>query len=158
MGALDRTCSILKEGGVKYDLIEHPEEFTAMAEASASGVAPREWAKSVAVRLDGRPALAVLPATRRLDVDRLAVVAGVQAVEIVPERELKALYPDCDLGAIPPFGNLYDQSTFVDVALREDELIGFHAGTHTETLVMAYPDFERIANAVPGRIALSAEE
>ncbi len=158
MSALDRVRALLEEEGATYDIIKHREEFTALSEARASGVAPREWAKSVAVRLDGSPALALLPATRRVDLRRFEQVAGVEEAELVAEEELAALYPDCDLGAIPPFGRLYGQNTFVDVTLREDERVGFHAGTHTETLVMAYQDFERIAGAVPGKISKSMEE
>jgi Ala-tRNA(Pro) deacylase len=153
MPALERVLAMLDEKGVAYEVVEHKEELTALGEARASSLPPSAWAKCLAVRLDGRPALAVLPATLRLDFKRLGEASGAEKAELIPEDELAALYPDCDIGAVPPFGNLYGQSTYVDVSLCGREPLGFHAGTHTETIVMDYLSFEQVAAPVVGWLA-----
>jgi Ala-tRNA(Pro) deacylase len=153
MSSLGRVRAMLDEAGVAYDVVEHPEELTALDEARASAVSPDEWAKSLAVRLDGAPALAVLPATHRLDLQRLAAVTGARKAELIEEDDLSSLYRDCDMGALPPFGHLYGQRTFVVVSLQQRTRVGLHAGTHTETFVMDYTGFERVAKPVVGRFA-----
>jgi Ala-tRNA(Pro) deacylase len=150
MSALERVRALLDEEGLSYEVVKHREEFTAREEADASGLPPTQWAKSLAVLLDGRPALAVLPADRRLDLDELREVAGAGKAELVGEDALADLYPDCDVGALPPFGRLYGQPTYVDTFLRKVDRVGFHAGTHTEALLMDYPEFERVAEPVVG--------
>lgn len=153
MPALERVRALLDEEGLRYEIVEHGEELTAREEAEASGLPPNHWAKSLAVLLDGRPALAVLSADRRLDLNELREVAGARKAELVQEDALSELYPDCDLGALPPFGGLYGQPTYVDTSLRQASRIGFHAGTHTETLLLSYPEFERAAQPVVGWFA-----
>jgi Ala-tRNA(Pro) deacylase len=134
-------------------VIDHPLAFTAQEEAAASHVSGSHWAKTVAVLVDGEPALAVLPATRMLDIGKLRSLVGSDHVEIAREAEFQNLYPDCDLGAMPPFGTLYGQRTFVDERLREEERIAFHAGDHRTAIEMSYTDFERLAEPVPADIA-----
>ncbi|MDT8435254.1 MAG: YbaK/EbsC family protein, partial [Gemmatimonadota bacterium] len=113
-----RLEGLLEEAGADYEVIDHAPAFTAQEEAAASHVPGRNWAKTVEVLLDGRPALCVLPATRRLDLDKLRQATGAEKAELATESELARMFPDCDLGAMPPFGRLYGQSTFVDEVLR----------------------------------------
>ena len=153
MSVANRLEQLLEESGASFDLIDHPLAFTAQEEAAASHVSGRHWAKTVAVLIDGDPALVVLPATRRLDLAKLRRVVGTDSVEIAREAEFQDLYPDCDLGAMPPFGELYGQRTFVDESLREEERIAFHAGDHRTAIEMSYTDFERLAEPVPADIA-----
>ncbi len=153
MTVANRLERLLEESGVEYDVIDHPLAFTAQEEAAASHVPGRHWAKTVAVLIDGEPAIAVVPATRRLDTDKLCRVAGTQDVQIAHESEFQGLYPDCELGAMPPFGELYGQQTFVDEALREEERIAFHAGDHRTAIEMSYGDFERLCHPVPADLA-----
>ncbi|MEE8572084.1 MAG: YbaK/EbsC family protein [Gemmatimonadota bacterium] len=153
MSVANRLEQLLEESGASFDLIDHPLAFTAQEEAAASHVSGRHWAKTVAVLIDGDPALVVLPATRRLDLAKLRRVVGTDSVEIAREAEFQDLYPDCDLGAMPPFGELYGQRTFVDESLREEERIAFHAGDHRTAIEMSYTDFERLATPVPADIA-----
>ncbi len=153
MSVATRLEQLLEESGASFDLIDHPLAFTAQEEAAASHVSGRHWAKTVAVLIDGDPALVVLPATRRLDLVKLRRVVGTDSVEIAREAEFQDLYPDCDLGAMPPFGELYGQRTFVDESLREEERIAFHAGDHRTAIEMSYTDFERLATPVPADIA-----
>jgi Ala-tRNA(Pro) deacylase len=149
---------LLEESGVGYEVIDHPPAFTAQEEAAASHVPGRSWAKTVEVMLDGSPAICVIPATRRLDLDRLREISGAERVELATEGELAGLFPDCDLGAMPPFGNLYGQPTFVDERLRESERISFHAGDHRSAIEMAYAEYERLAAPVSGPISAPPRE
>ena len=153
MSVSARLETLLEESGASFEVIDHPLAFTAQEEAAASHVPGRHWAKTVAILVDGEPALAVLPATRMLDVDKLRRVVGTERVQIAREAEFQDLYPDCDLGAMPPFGILYGQRTFVDEALREEELIAFHAGDHRTAIEMSFTDFERLAEPIPADIA-----
>jgi len=109
MSVAIRLEQLLEESGAPFDVIDHPLAFTAQEEAASSHVSGRHWAKTVAVLIDGDPALAVLPATRRLDIEKLRRVVGTDSVEIAREAEFQDLYPDCELGAMPPFGELYGQ-------------------------------------------------
>lgn len=144
---------LLSETGIDYEVIDHPLAFTAQEEAAASHISGRHWAKTVSVQLDGSPALAVVPATRRLDEDKLRRLAVAERVHIAHESEFRDLFPDCELGAMPPFGRLYGQPTFVDEALREEERIAFHAGDHRTSIEMSYREYEQIAEPVVGEIS-----
>jgi len=158
MTVTERLRNLLDEGSPEYDLIEHDEAFTAQEEAAATHTPGRNWAKTVAVRLDGEAALAVLPATRDIDLERLAEATGCSKAELVPEEEMEDLYPDCDLGAMPPFGSLYGQETFVDESLREDEYVVFHGGDHRTAIRLPYGRYEEIAGPVPLAFSRSPEE
>ena len=158
MSVSARLETLLEESGASYEVIDHPLAFTAQEEAAASHIAGRHWAKTVAVLVAGEPALAVLPATRMLDLDKLAKIVGNDRVEIAREAEFQGLYPDCDLGAMPPFGVLYGQRTFVDETLREEERIAFHAGDHRTAIEMSYTEFERLVDPIPADIAGPARE
>jgi len=148
----------LEESGVKFEVIDHPPAFTAQEEAAASHVPGRQWAKTVEVLLDGRPVICAVPATRRVDLEKLRAATGAENARLASEGELSGLFPDCDLGAMPPFGNLYGQTTFVDEGLRESERIAFHAGDHNSAIEIAYSDFERLAEPVPGEFAAPLPE
>ncbi|MEJ2483889.1 MAG: YbaK/EbsC family protein [Gemmatimonadota bacterium] len=148
----------LEAQGVKFEVIDHPIAYTAQEEAAASHVPGRSWAKTVEVLLDGRPAICAIPATRRLDLKKLRAVTGASAATLATEGELGELFPDCDLGAMPPFGNLYGQTTFVDEELRESERIAFHAGDHRSAIEIPYAEFERLVEPVPGEFSAPAGE
>jgi Ala-tRNA(Pro) deacylase len=153
MSVSNRLETLLEESGVPFEVIDHPLAFTAQEEAAASHVPGRHWAKTVAVLVQGEPALAVLPATRRLDLAKLRKVVGTEDVTVAREAEFQGLYPDCDLGAMPPFGELYGQRTFVDEGLREEERIAFHAGDHRTAIEMSFADFERLCDPVPADLS-----
>ncbi len=153
-----RVEELLDEAGVEYEVIDHPPAFTAQEEAAASHVPGRSWAKTVEVLIDGRPALCVIPATRRLDLERFRRAVGAERAELATEGEIGTLFPDCDLGAMPPFGHLYGQPTFVDEALRECERIAFHAGDHRSAIEMSYAAFEKLCSPVPGEYSASPRE
>ena len=158
MSVANRLERLLEESGAAFEVIDHPVAFTAQEEAAASHVPGRHWAKTVAVLVAGKPAIAVVPATRRLDIGKLSGITGTDDVQIAHEAEFQDLYPDCELGAMPPFGELYGQETFVDESLREQELIAFHAGDHRTAIEMSYGDYERLCHPVPADIAAPLRE
>src|SRR5262249_488627 len=106
----------------------------------------KEMAKTVVVRLDGRMAMAVLPANQKVALSELREAAGGAKASFVTEDEFKDLFPDCETGAMPPFGNLYGMDVYVATPLAADEEIAFNAGSHTELIKMPFQDFERLVH------------
>lgn len=139
-----RLKEFLDSNKVKYVAISHSQAFTAQEIAASAHVPGRQLAKTVVVSLDGNMAMAVLPATHHVDLRLLKKAAGAKKVELAGEREFKDLFPDCEVGAMPPFGNLYDLEVYVAANLAEGEEIAFNAGSHTELVRMAYQDFEKL--------------
>jgi Ala-tRNA(Pro) deacylase len=143
----------LDENDIRYVSIPHFQAFTAQETAAAAHVHGREVAKTVMVKVDGALAMVVLPATRRLDLELLRAALGAGAAELASEAEFKSMFPDCEIGAMPPFGNLYGVKVYVDGSLAEDDQIAFNAGTHAEMLQMAYGDFERLVRPMVVSVA-----
>lgn len=141
---IDKLKSFLDGEGIKYVIITHSRAYTAQEAAASAHIPGRELAKTVMVKLDGRMAMAVLPASYHIDLEHLAEAAGVKKAALASEHEFAGLFPDCDTGAMPPFGNLYGMDVFVAESLAEDDEIAFAAGSHTELVRMAYDDFERL--------------
>ncbi|MBN1423066.1 YbaK/EbsC family protein [Candidatus Fermentibacteria bacterium] len=136
--------AFLDEHGVKYLTLRHSPAYTAQEIAASAHVPGKEMAKTVMVKLDGRMAMAVLPASYRVDFGTLATASGCDKAELASEAEFRDLFPECELGAMPPFGNLYDMEVFTAKRLAEDEEIAFNAGTHRELIRMRYEDFARL--------------
>jgi len=134
----------LDNENVKYVTISHSTAFTAQEVAASAHIPGKEMAKTVMVKLDGKMAMAVLPADHRIDFDLLKQEAGVSTVKLAGEEEFTCMFPECDVGAMPPFGNLYDMDVFVAGSLAENEEIAFNAGSHTELIKLPYKDFERL--------------
>ena len=134
----------LDERRVKYVAIRHSPAFTAQELAAATHIPGKEVAKTVVVKLDGTMAMVVLPAPEMVRLNHLKVETGADQVEIASEAEFKGRFPDCEVGAMPPFGNLYEMRTLVEESLTEDEDIAFNAGSHTELIRMSYADFEEL--------------
>ena len=128
---------------IRYELIAHEPTFTSQETAASAHVPGRELAKTVIVRLDGRLAMAVLPATERVDIDLLRAGTGASEAGIADEEDFRGRFSECETGAMPPFGNLFGMDVYVDSALEEDGRIAFNAGTHSEVMRMRYRDFER---------------
>ncbi|MCS6830184.1 MAG: YbaK/EbsC family protein [Armatimonadota bacterium] len=134
----------LDSHGVKYVSITHSRAYTAQEVAASAHIRGKEFAKTVMVKLDGKMAMAVLPATRKVDLDALKQASGAQRAELATEQEFQYMFPECETGAMPPFGNLYGMEVYADASLTEDEEIAFNAGSHIEVIRMAYKDFERL--------------
>ena len=145
-----RLKSYLEEKGVDYQVLYHPRVYTAQEVAAAQHVSGKELAKVVMVKVDNELAMMVLSASRMLDMDKLKTIFGGRRVKLAMEEEFQCLFPDCEIGAMPPFGNLYDLQVYVDTALAEHPHIVFQAGSHVETIKMLYSDF---ANLVQPEVA-----
>ena len=141
---LSKLKGFLDSHHVKYVGISHSKAFTAQGIAAIAHISGRELAKTVVVKLDGDLAMAVLPASYQVDLEALRRLTGVLTAELATEHEFKRHFPDCETGAMPPFGNLYGIPVYVDETLTEDREIAFNAGSHYELIKMAYADFERL--------------
>ena len=130
--------------GIKYVTITHSKAFTAQKTAASTHISGREIAKTVMVAVDGVMSMAVLTASCEIDFHLLKKALGANRVELAGESAFNALFPDCDTGAMPPFGNLYNMPVYVDTRLAEDTEIAFNAGSHTELIRMTYADYERL--------------
>jgi len=130
---------------VKYVTISHSKAFTAQEVAASAHIPGHEMAKTVMIKLDGKMAMAVLPADHKVDFDLLMDAANAKRIELASEDEFGDLFPGCEVGAMPPFGNLYGMQVLVEESLAEDDRIAFNAGSHTELIRLAYKDFERLA-------------
>ncbi len=137
----------LDDHHVKYVTIEHSSAYTAQEIAGSAHIPGKELAKTVMVKVDGAMAMAVLPASYKVDFDLLKEASGADAVELANEEEFEGMFPDCEIGAMPPFGNLYGMAVFVADSLADDEEIAFNAGSHRELIKLAYKDFERLVEA-----------
>ena len=140
--------AFLDEHGIKYVTLSHSPAYTAQEIAALAHIPGKEMAKTVMVKLDGVMAMAVLPASYHVDFDLLKEATGAAEVELATEVEFKDLFPECELGAMPPFGNLYGMNVFMASSLTEDEEIAFNAGSHTELIRMAFPDYVRLVQPV----------
>jgi Ala-tRNA(Pro) deacylase len=129
---------------VKYVVISHSPAYTAQEVAESAHVSGSEFAKTVMVNIDGHLAMAVVPATRDIDLDRLRAAAGASVVTLAAEDEFGPVFPGCELGAMPPFGNLYGLNVYVDRALVADDEMAFNAGSHTDVIRMPFADFQRL--------------
>jgi Ala-tRNA(Pro) deacylase len=140
---------------VKYVSIQHSPAYTAQEIAASAHVSGKELAKTVMVSLDGKLAMAVLPASGKVDVDRLREASGATDVMIASEQDFRGAFPECELGAMPPFGNLYGMDVYVDERLAEDLEIAFNGGSHSELIRLAYKDFARLVKPTLARISLT---
>lgn len=141
---------------VKYVIVTHSPAFTAQEVAAAAHVPGKEMAKTVMMKVDGEMVMVVLPASMKVDLGRLLDATGAGEVELAQEKEFEQLFPGCDLGAMPPFGNLFGLRTFIADELTEDEEIAFNAGSATELIKLAYRDYARLVQprSLPFRIAV----
>jgi Ala-tRNA(Pro) deacylase len=154
MPILTKLSEFLDKNGVHYEVLSHRQAFTAQEVAAVQHVPGMELAKVVMLRSGTEFVMAVLPAPYRVDLERAKTVLGKPEVTLATEQEFKGLFPQCEPGAMPPFGNLYNLAVYVDQALTRDEEIVFNAGTHTQTVKMKYADFARLVQ--PKVVSFSA--
>ena len=132
----------LDSRNISYEKINHSQAFTAQEIAASAHIPGKELAKTVMIKLDGKMAMAVLPASYRVDFKLLKEAAGAQNIELASEGEFRGMFPECEVGAMPPFGNLYGLEVFVAETLAEADKMAFNAGSHTELIRLSYKDFE----------------
>ena len=142
--SLPKLKQFLDGHNIKYVVISHSVAYTAAGIAALTHIPGKELAKTVIVKVDGALAMAVVAASQHVDLDALKLVSGARTVELATEDEFKERFPDCEVGAMPPFGNLYDMAVFADEKLSLDKEIAFNAGSHRELVRIAWADFERL--------------
>ena len=141
---------------ISYQTQTHPKAFTSQGVAAALHVKGGEFAKAVIVKTDaGRMVMAVVPGPRHVDLDAVRDLVGARDVTLAREEEFAGRFPGCELGAEPPFGNLYDMPVYVDESLRKDPEIVFNAGTHVETIRMKYEDYVNLVHPVVAKVSLA---
>jgi Ala-tRNA(Pro) deacylase len=151
--SLARLKEFLDNHNIKYVTISHSVAYTSQGIAALTHIPGKELAKTVIVKIDGALAMVVLPAPSQVDLSRLARGAGANQAVLASEQEFKDRFPDCETGAMPPFGNLYDLPVFADESLSQDKEIAFNAGSHRELLRMSWEDFERLVRPQIAKVA-----
>jgi Ala-tRNA(Pro) deacylase len=151
-----RLIDRLNENKVQYETLHHPEAVTAQRIAQAEHVKGRHQAKVVIVKSGDQHVMTVVPADHQIDLEKAEKTIG-KAVSLGKEEEFKSLFPDCAIGAMPPFGNLYDLPTYVDKDLAQQDYIVFEAGTHTDAIKMSYRDFEKIVKPKVADLAIQLQ-
>ncbi|MFQ6058060.1 MAG: aminoacyl-tRNA deacylase [Anaerolineae bacterium] len=154
MTCKERMEQYLRDNGVSFQSMTHPEVYTAQEVAAAQHVPGKQVAKVVMVLADGGMVMLVLPASYRVDFKKLTALLGVKKARLAREEEFGDIFPDCELGAMPPFGNLYDLPVYADSAFDDDADIVFQVGTHRDTMKIPYADFARLAQPKVGEFAV----
>lgn len=139
--ALNQLKDFLDRNNIRYVTISHSVAYTAQGIAALAHISGKELAKTVIVKLDGKLAMAVLPASVHVDLSRLKSATGASLVEIAGEDEFRDKFANCETGAMPPFGNLYGMEVFADRSLSRDKEIAFNAGSHRELVRLAWVDY-----------------
>lgn len=141
---LDRLREFLDSQNIKYVIISHSPAYTAAGIAALVHIPGKELAKTVMVKIDGALAMAVVSASQHVDLTLLKAATFAKTVDLATEDEFRESFPDCELGAMPPFGNLYGIPVFADESLSRDKEIAFNAGSHRELVRIAWADFEKL--------------
>jgi Ala-tRNA(Pro) deacylase len=141
---LKQLVEFLDSNRIKYVNVTHSTAFTAQDVAESAHIPGKEMAKTVIVWMDGAMAMVVLPASSMIDFNKLKGAAAAKSIELASESEFKDRFPACEVGAMPPFGNIFNMNVFVDQALTEDKEIAFNAGTHHELIRMSYADYVQL--------------
>ena len=145
---------MLDEHNIKYISINHSPAYTARETAASTFVPRREFAKTIIVDMDGEKVMAVLPASRHVDLEALGKLARVNEARLASEDEFRELFPDCELGAMPPFGSLYQMRVFIDEMVTEVDDLCFNAGSHEQILRMDCSDYMSLEQPVTGAFAI----
>lgn len=148
-----RLKEFLNQNQVKYVVIQHSLAYTSQEIAASAHIKGKDLAKTVLIKINGEMAMAVLPASNMVDFEILKKQLGKENIRLANEQEFLDKFPECEVGAMPPFGNLYEMDVYAAEVLSKDEEIAFNAGTHTELIQMSYQDFERLVK--PKKIKFS---
>lgn len=146
MTARERLAAYLQDQGVDFSMHHHPRAYTAQEIAAAEHVSGHRFVKVVMVKDEDGLAMMCLPASSDVDLDAVAELLGNDEVRLADEDEFAPVFEDCEVGAMPPFGNLYDVPVYMDEALEQDDKIVFNGGTHRETFEIKVDDFERLVH------------
>lgn len=148
MSVITKLKDYLDTNHIKYVAINHSPHFTAQEIAASLHVPGNELAKTIILKGDDNYIMAVLPASHKIDYELLADQLPYKEVKLAKEIEFENLFQDCEVGAMPPFGNLYSMPVYVEKALSDDDEIVFNAGTHTDVIRMKYSDYFKLVNPI----------
>lgn len=143
----------LDSENIKYVSILHSRAYTSQETAESAHISGKQLAKTVMIKLDGRMAMAVLPADEQVDLELLKSNTKAKKAVLAAEDEFRNLFPQCETGAMPPFGNLYGQKVYVEESLAADETIAFNAGSHSELIQLSYNDYARLVQPAVVRMS-----
>jgi len=138
----------LDNNNIRYVSMVHSPAYTAQEIAASAHIPGKELAKTVMVKMNGEMAMAVLPASYKVDLNLLKELTGSTSIELATEHDFLNMFPGCELGAMPPFGNLYNMKVYSAKSLAENDEIVFNAGSHSELIKMKYQDFERLVKPI----------
>ena len=158
MTTLERCIDFLNRSRVRFAHTRHPIAYTAREVAAAEDLSPHKLAKTVIYFGDQGYGMAVVPADYLVDLDVLQDLLGAGRLRLATEREIGDLFPDSELGAMPPIGNLFDLPVFVDAGLVSQEFIAFNAGTHRDVIHMSFGDFRRLVDPAIATFGYQQEE
>jgi len=138
----------LDDNKIKYVVISHSSAFTALEVAASAHVPGKELGKTVIVKIDDKMAMIVLPASHKIDFDLLKNATSATQIELATEDEFASLFANCEVGTMPPFGNLYNMDVYIAETLTQGEEITFAAGSHSELITLTYKDFEKLVQPI----------
>ncbi len=150
---LSRLESFLRNADVSFNKIVHHKTYSAQRTAADAHISGKEIAKTVIVKLDGQMCMVVLPGDMQIDMNLLKEATGAAQIRLASELEFKDMFDNCEVGAMPPFGNLYNMPVYVSEVLKEDVFIAFNAGSHSLLIQMTYADFENLVEPIVMRLA-----
>ena len=155
MAISERLTKLLKKEGIAFEHTTHPEAYTMQEVAAVEHERGRCLVKAVVVKADEGFILAGVPASSKVDLDALGKLVGAKETRLAEEHEFADLFPDCDVGAMPPIGNLYDLPLWLDTSFDTCDYVVFNAGTHTDTVKMSLEDFKKLASPQSGQITVT---
>jgi Ala-tRNA(Pro) deacylase len=139
-----RLSDYLDQHSIKYTTLKHSLAYTAQEIAAVAHIPGKNLAKTVMINVKGKLAMAVLPASYKIDFDQLKQALGTDKIRLAHENEFLNLFPDCEVGAMPPFGNLYGIEVYVAQSLTDEEEIAFNSCSHSELMRMNFKDFKKL--------------
>ena len=142
--SVEKVKEYLDQANIQYQVIEHKRAYTAQEIAANANIPGQQFAKTVMIRVDGKMAMAVIPAPQRVNFESLKKQLGAKEIRLATEHEFKDLFPDCEVGAMPPFGHLYDMPVYVADDLEKEIVIAFCGGSHSELVQLNYHDFAKL--------------
>jgi Ala-tRNA(Pro) deacylase len=151
---LTRLTYFLDKNNVKYRIQKHETAFTSMEVAASTHIAGRKVAKTVILVIDDEMKMVVLPSTHHIDFDQIREELNAEYVRLATETEFEDKFPDCELGAMPPFGNLYEMDTYISDVLTNEDEIAFDAGSHDEVMIMSFDDYQNLVKPTIFRLAI----
>ncbi len=152
MPILKKLKEALDEANISYEVYHHALAYTAQEVATAQHLSGKEMAKVVMLKVNGDLVMGVIAASHKINLSTVKASLGAKEARLASEDEFSSRFPECEIGAMPPFGNLFGLAVFVDPALEKDEYIYFNAGNHVQTVRLKYQDFARLVKPHTARL------